>query len=600
MKLSLDIRASLSQTLTPQQIQYLKMLQLPVIQFEQYLQQELEQNPMLEDSNNLEINPFDYEDNKTVDNFRDIEFDNSFENPIKSDFKDSDDLSNELKDYEENDTNFNNFYDDEPFIKQNFEDTPDPFDLYSMVWQDSSDFDSGINDDYDYDNEPQFQIKSHKSLEEDLIEQLNLLELSEEENMLGIYIIGNIDDDGYLRRDLSEIVDDTNSLIAETNFNIQHKEYLKKIEESEKSSKNPATQFTISNESLTLLERAKTLNKSGQIDEKFNNNFIKSNTQNNIKILGHVNIEQAEKVLKIIQTLDPPGIASRDMKECLIAQCDAFIRPNNEQIIASRILKEAYEPFIKKHYAVISKQLSITEEELKAAIEIIRRLNPKPGGGDSFTELNTVIPDFIVEREEDTNELIISLNDSRLPNLKLSKAYESLQKDAKDRKYNKETKNWIRGKREDAKFIIQAIKQRKNTMLKVMTAIATLQKDFFYEGKSGLKPLIYKDVAEETAFDISTVCRIVNGKYVQTEFGTYELKFFFSEALITDDGEDVSTTIIKEKIKEIIDGEPKNKPYSDDIISKILKENGYNVARRTIAKYREQMRIPVARLRVEI
>jgi RNA polymerase sigma-54 factor len=586
MKLSLDIRTSLSQTLTPQQIQYLKMLQLPVMQLEQYLQQELEQNPMLEDSNNPDIDAFEYDDDTTLN--------------VESDVASFDTYSDDSDDFDGYEKSPGFVLDDDPILKSGYDDDPDPFDLYSMVWQDSSETASAGSDDFGSDDEPHFQIKSHTSLEEDLIEQLNLLDLSEEENLLGRYIIGNIDDDGYLRRQMHEIIDDTNSFIAEMNFNIQHKEYVRKTEEKEKTSKNPAAQFSISNESLKSLEKAKNLNNGIGLDNNQNSSGFSNNSNSNLKILSHVTLEQAEKVLSIVQSLDPPGIASRDMRECLISQCKAFIEPNPAQELALRILEDAYEPFIKKHYAVIIKQLSITEEDIKQAIDVIKRLNPKPGGGDSYAELNTVIPDFIVERDEDTDELTISLNDLRLPNLKLSKAYESLQKDAKNKKYNKETKNWIRGKREDAKFMIQAIKQRKNTMLKVMTAIATLQKNFFYEGKSGLKPLIYKDIAEQTALDISTVCRIVNGKYVQTEFGTYELKFYFSEALITDDGEDVSTTIIKEKIKNMIDSEPKNKPYSDDLISKLLKENGFNVARRTVAKYREQMRIPVARLRVEI
>jgi RNA polymerase sigma-54 factor len=187
-----------------------------------------------------------------------------------------------------------------------------------------------------------------------------------------------------------------------------------------------------------------------------------------------------------------------------------------------------------------------------------------------------------------------------MPSLQLNKAYESLKKEAKAKKFNKETKNWIRSKHEDAKFLIQAIRQRKNTMLKVMTAIAYKQKDFFDVGSQGLKPLIYKDIAEDTGLDISTVCRIVNGKYVQTRYGTYELKYYFSESLPTDDGEDVSTTVIKQEMKKMIDNEPKDKPLSDDKLSKLLKENGYNVARRTVAKYREQMKIPVARLRRDL
>lgn len=584
MKLSLDIRTSLTQTLTPQQIQYLKMLQLPVVQLEQFLQQEIEQNPMLSDANSPDSELFDYEEEPA---------------PI-NDFDESKFL--ELDSYEDNSDYEDNSYDtngSESFYKYNNDEDPDPFDLYSMVWQDDSELALQGNDNYDGDDQPQFQIKAQTSLEEDLIEQLNLLNLSEEKNLLGKYIIGNIDEDGYLRHDLNDIVDDTNSLIADINFKMQSSGYLKFIENNNSKNKNPASMYTISRESLDLLENAKKLNEDSFYQNNSSNNNL-SNFKSEIKILNPITVADAEEVLSIIQKLDPPGIASRDMKECLIAQCKAFTEPSMSQQLALKILNDAYEPFIKKHYQTIIKQLGITEEDIKSAIEVIKRLNPKPGGGDTYSEINTVIPDFIVEIDDESGELMIALNDARLPNLKLSKAYESLQKEARQKKFNKETKSWIRGKREDAKFMIQAIKQRKNTMLKVMTAIASLQKNFFFEGKQGLKPLIYKDVAEETGLDISTVCRIVNGKYVQTEFGTFELKYFFSEALISDDGEDVSTTVIKDKIKEIISTESKSKPYSDELLSKLLKESGFNVARRTVAKYREQMRIPVARLRVEI
>ena len=214
--------------------------------------------------------------------------------------------------------------------------------------------------------------------------------------------------------------------------------------------------------------------------------------------------------------------------------------------------------------------------------------------------MNTVIPDFIVELDKESNELMVSLNDTKMPALKVSKAYEILKKNGKIKNFNKETKEWLRQKNEDAKFIIQAVQQRKITMMKVMTAIAYLQKDFFVEGKSALKPLIYKDVADDTNIDISTVCRIVNNKYVLTQFGTYELKFFFSESLPSIDGEDISTTVIKDSLKELIDSEPKNNPHSDELLAKLLKDKGFNVARRTVAKYREQLKIPVARLRKEL
>jgi RNA polymerase sigma-54 factor len=314
-------------------------------------------------------------------------------------------------------------------------------------------------------------------------------------------------------------------------------------------------------------------------------------------LLKEITIGDSERVLKRIQHLDPPGLGSRTVQECLIVQLQAESERNPYQDLALEILNKSYDAFSKKHYPVIMKNHNIDEEELRWALEEIRSLNPKPGGLDYQSEMNTVIPDFVISTEDDEEELMISVNDSRVPQLKLSKAYEAMRKEAKNRNVNKETRDWLRGKREDAKFLMQALKQRKNTMLKVMTAIAHFQKNFFYEGPDGLRPLIYKDVAEKTGLDISTVCRIVNGKYVLTPFGTFELKFFFSESLPSEEGEEVSTRIIKNKLKDIIGQENKSKPYSDEKLAKLLKEEGFLVARRTVAKYREQMNILPARMR---
>jgi RNA polymerase sigma-54 factor len=264
------------------------------------------------------------------------------------------------------------------------------------------------------------------------------------------------------------------------------------------------------------------------------------------------------------------------------------------------VLTNAYEPFSMKHYHIIERQLGVTEDYLREAIDVIRHLTPRPGGGTINAEFNTVVPDFTVEVTEDGTDFLITVNDSRLPILRVSTAYERLKKEARFLKFNRETREFLRKKYEDAKFIMQALRQRKNTMLRVMTSIVGLQQDFFRSGPEHLKPLIYKDVSEITGLDISTVCRIVNSKYVQTVFGTFELKYFFSESLTTDDGEEVSTRIIKQKIKELVDVESKNKPLSDEKLCKDLKKLGFNVARRTVAKYREQLRIPVARLRKEL
>jgi RNA polymerase sigma-54 factor len=568
MKLSLDIKTSLTQTLTPQQIQYLKLLQLPLVQFEQQLRQEIEQNPMLEESG-LDDDLIGTEN----------------EDPVIAE-------SPQMEDVE---SSFTNGAESE---QDRIDDAVDPFEFSHMIWQeDSGTSYSGNTSHNDDDNSEPFQIKSSKTFIEEFTEQFRLIPLSEEEYILGEQIIGNVDSDGYLRRDLLEIVEETNSLIVDLNYQ-KHKEERKYAKQP--AMDNPARQFAITEDKFKMVESARKLANSSEVitvkpEPKEHLLQAKSNGQ-----LHLVDLEMAEKVLSIIQNMEPAGIASRNVQECLIAQCRNYPRKSAAQKLALMILTEAYEEFSMKHYKLITKKFEITELYLKEAIDFIRRLNPKPGGDEFQEEINTVIPDFIISKDEESNELIIDINDNRLPSLKLNKAYEKLKKETDYKKFNKETKDWIRNKYEDAKFLIQAIRQRKSTMLKVMTAIAHLQKDFFYKGPSALKPLIYKDISEETALDISTVCRIVNGKYVQTEFGTFELKFFFSESLPSDDGEEVSTTVIKQIIRDIVDNESKDKPLSDDKISAILKEKGYQVARRTIAKYRDQLKIPVARLRKEL
>lgn len=588
MKLSIDLKTTLTQTLTPQQIQYLKLLQMPVLQFEQQIRQEIESNPMLEevtDSDDyLETQDNDYWEASEPENLYQT---NNFESET-SDFQDSES------------------YSDEDFTEKNvILDDHDPFEYFEAIWQDESELSHKSSDEYDeYEEYEPFQVKAQTSLIEDLFQQLRVHNLSEEELILGSHILGNIDDDGYLRRPLQEIVDETNSYIANHNFEIQKREFERQNNKPiEYYKDNPARMYALGEDAAKLLsnvieehpEIAKNIPKM-ELYKKF---AQKKKENNGERILNHVNLEQAERILKLIQSLDPPGIGSRTIQECLLSQIENISNPNEAQKIAIAILKDGYDAFAKKHYHVLLKQFDISEEQLKQALDIIKRLNPKPGGGDNIVEMNTVIPDFIVTKD-DQGELVIIVNDANMPQIRLSSAYERLRKEIKSHKVNKETREWIRAKYEDAKFLIQAIRQRKATMLKVMTAIAHHQREFFDYGISALKPLIYKDIAEATGLDISTVCRIVNGKYVQTRFGTFELKFFFSESLPTDDGEEVSTTVIKEEIKKIIDSEPKDKPYSDDKISEILKERGYNVARRTVAKYREQMKIPVARLRKEL
>ena len=564
MKLGLDIRTTLTQTLTPQQIQYLKLLQLPVMQLEQHVIGELEQNPMLEEMN-FETSVYDDDAIPTTET---PEF-----NKIESDHSSYDD----------------DYYEEHVPPSRMIDDEAEPFEFYKMVAQEDNEYGGKSRSAYDDDDGESFQIKDFVTFYDDLIQQLRLLPLTDEEFLIGEQIIGNVDNDGYLRRELQDIVDETNQDIAELNLDQERREERLKRENRATEYINPARQYAVSEEIKSLIESRR----SGLQKQE------EASTNGNGK-LQEVYLDQAERVLKLIQTLDPPGIASRNVQECLLAQCRALPSKNAAQKLALEILEYAYEPFTMKHFHIIKKQLEVTDDYLREALEVIRRLNPKPGGGEMEAISQTVIPDFVIEKDEETDELLISVNDSRLPVLKLSDAYEKIKKEARFRMFNKDTRDWIRNKYEDAKFLIQAIKQRKNTMLKVMTAIAGLQRDYFYLGPPGLRPLIYKDVAEDTGLDISTVCRIVNNKYVQTDYGTLELKYFFSESLPNEEGEEIATTVIKQVIKDLVDSESKDKPYSDDKIAAELKKKGYIVARRTVAKYREQMRIPVARLRKEL
>ncbi len=545
-RLTLSPRLTLQQKLTPQQIQYLKLLQLPIQELEQQINTEIEENPFLE----IAENTFDSASTQeqTQDNKDDSDF--HLDLPI------ADNIGIDFKDFDE---------------------SKDPFEFYRKIWEEDEIMLKKQKFEYsedDEENEP-FQIKAPSTLFNDLISQFRLHNLSEEEYILGEQILGNIDPDGYLRTDLAEIVDDTNAIIAEIN--------LKREEEykSQFNPNNPATNFIIS------------------LDAQHRVSKVVSDGNKKIQYLEPVTLADAERVLSIIQSLDPPGVGSRNLQECLLAQAKSFPEEAKGRNVAIIILSEGYEKFSKKHFEQLKKQLKITEDELKEAIDFIKRLNPKPGYPDIPTETNVIIPDFIVDKDPETGELRVTLNDGTIPTLKINKLYEQMRKDAQI-KNEKEAKEWMKQKYEQAKFIIQALSQRKKSMLKIMTAIVARQKDFFYYGKSALKPMIYKNIADDTGLDIATVCRIVNNKFVQTEFGIFELKYFFSESLPSENGEEVSTKVIKEKIKEIIENEPKDRPFSDEQIVDELNKLGYKVARRTVAKYREQMKIPIARLRKEL
>ena len=487
--LNLHQKQSLQQKLSPQQIQYIKLLQLPTLALEQRIKAEMEINPLLEEGTD-EDELMEREQADDLDDDRE-EADNADED-----------------------------YDWEELLNN-------ADDLYG--------YKARVDHSQDEDDR-EMPMPARTTMTEHLRDQLSYLDLDESELVVADQIIGSIDEDGYLRRPLESIVDD---II----FN-----YGVEIEE-----------------------------------------------------------DAVEQVLRQVQQLDPIGIASRDLKECLTVQLTALPEDTPGREVALRMMERAYKEFTMKHYSAILRKLDIDEEELKEAYELVQnRLNPKPGEGEFTAQQNYITPDFAVEYVDD--DFIITLNGRNAPELHISRPYRHMlqelsaekKRPARDNGIDDETRRFLKNKFESARWFINSINQRRHTMMKVMHAIVQLQTDFFRYGEGHLRPMILKDVAEIINMDISTVSRVVNGKYVQTEFGVYELKYFFSEGLTTDSGEEVSNKEVKAIIEQIISEEAKDKPLSDQRIATELEERGFNIARRTVTKYREQLNIPVARLRREI
>jgi RNA polymerase sigma-54 factor len=480
------LQQKLLQKLSPQQIQMIKLLEVPTLQIEQRIKKELEENPALEEGPDDE--------------------------PLPSE-------ENEDEQYEEEDS------DNEEFT---IDDYIDDDDIPNYRLQANN---------YSKDDEKRAEIPFSvgSSFSEYLKSQFGLRDLTEKQKVLGEYILGNIDEDGYLRRELINIVDD-----------------------------------------LAFLQNFETT------------------------------VEELDEVLKIIQDLEPAGVGARSLRECLLLQLGKKDLSQPAVKLAYSIINQHFQEFTKRHYDKIITRMSISEPELKSAIDEVLKLNPRPGGvyNDPYSKVALpVIPDFILEHSEDGFDL--HLNSRNLPELKLSAAYsEMLQTYTRDKNNKKEMKEavlFVKQKIDSAKWFIDAIKQRQNTLLLTMNAILEYQQDYFIDGdETKLKPMILKDVAEMTGLDISTVSRVANSKYIQTHFGIFPLKFFFSEGLQTDSGEEVSTREIKRILQDCINNEAKRKPLTDERLTEILQEKGYQIARRTVAKYREQLNIPVARLRKEI
>lgn len=498
----------LQQRLSPAQVQYLKILQLPVLQLEQKIKDELELNPLLEEGMEMEDEQEDRLEQVLEEKSREAEGEAEEAGAADdgADYaliegtgqSDSDTMDREIREHSDEEYSWEEFF-------ENTEGT------------------ATVNQYWDDEDGREMPTPATVTLREKLLDQIQMLDFSEEEMEFATEVLWNIDDDGYLHADFKDLVRD---------FNLENERDF--------------------------------------------------------------SIEEAESVLKRIQRLDPPGIASRNLRECLLVQLELMPNVSTPRIIALRILREAWEAFERKHFDKIMQELHISEDMLRRAFDIIRNLNPKPGEADGVVADNYIIPDFFVHRDE--GEFVITLNDRGVPPLRVNRAYKEMLLNQRKR-LSTETKQFLRQKMEAAKWFIQSIYQRRNTMLAVMHSIVEHQQQWFEHGQGHLKPLIYKDIAEDIQMDISTISRVVNGKYVQTEWGVFELRYYFSEGISMEGGEEVANKEVMAIIREIIEQESPRKPLSDQALTTILQKRGFNIARRTVAKYRESMDIPVSRLR---
>jgi len=491
----------------------MKLLQLPLIELEQRIKEEIESNPALEDTVGEEDNESST-DNENLD-------DNGYEGGGDDGGDDGDNGENddyndeEILPSKEEDFDFNDYLPDE--------------DEYDYAYK--SHVNNRSADDEDY----QAPIVHEESFQDYLIQQLGYHDLTEEEEIIGEVIIGNLDDNGYLSRPIANLVDDL--------------------------------LFTMNVETTE---------------------------------------EEVKKVLKVVQQLDPPGIGATDLQECLLIQLQRLQEENPyyDYRLCITIIKDCFEEFTKKHYDKIAKKTGATNRDLKAALDEILKLNPKPGDASTSGAVvsHYITPDFFITIKD--GELELSLDGRNNPELKVSKQYIKMLDDfskGKNTRSMQEAATFVRQKIDSAKWFIDAIRQRQHTLYITMKAIMDMQREYFLTGDdTKLKPMILKDIAEKVGLDISTISRVANSKYVQTPYGTFLLKTFFSEGITNEEGEEVSTREIKKILQDCIEDENKAKPLTDEELMNILKEKGYPIARRTVAKYREQLGIPVARLRKEL
>ncbi len=491
------LNQKLLQKLSPQQIQFVQLLQLNTTEFEKRVEEELTENPAIETEAQEGANA------EAVENFEE-NFEGSNEN---------EDFNSEEEESYENDS----FEDDLNEYLGSDDDSNDEYSSYQ---------DSDPNNEY-----KELPFAQGNTLYDSLQEQLDAQYMSDREKELGRHLIGMIEEDGYLRRPLKNIAYD-----------------------------------------LAFLNQLQT-------DEK-----------------------ELEKVLHIIQTFDPPGIGARNLEECLVLQLNGKNKKDENVKLAIRIVQQYMEDLAKKHYDKLIKALKIDRDQLKDVLDLITHLDPKPGESQVNIKTQYIVPDFIVTSQD--GEISVTLNSRNAPELRISKNYLDTLKDYKEDGKNSALKKqvqFIKQKLDGAKWFIDAIKQRQNTLLQTMKTIVEFQREFFLSGDiEKLQPMILKDIADKIGMDISTVSRVANSKYVQTDFGIFSLKEFFSEGIQTESGEEVSNREVKAILQEMIDGESKKRPLTDEKLTDMLNEKGYNIARRTVAKYREQLGIQVARLRKEI
>jgi len=480
-----QLQQKLQQKLSPAQIQVIKLLEVPTLELEERIRQELEENPALEEGAEIAENETDFEDNDLND-----------------------------------DGGNNDDFDPEEY----------------MMDDDIPDYKLKANNNSPDDKREDIPFSVGMTFHEFLLGQLGLQYFNEKERLIAEYVIGNIDEEGYLRREAESMVDDI-----------------------------------VFNAGIDTTD------------------------------------EEMYRIINVIRQFDPPGVGATNLQECLLLQIERK-QQTQEVKLAGRVIKDYFEEFSKKHYDKIMKALSIDDEMLKSIITEIVRLSPKPGnawdGNILEKSMATIVPDFILENNN--GKLSISLNNSNVPELRVNTTYNEMFQDYAANKKNqtremKDAVTFVKQKIDAARWFIDAIKQRQQTLLTTMNAIVEFQYDFFVEGDDTyLRPMILKDVADITGYDISTISRVSNSKYIQTEFGIYPVKYFFSESMTNDSGEEVSTREIKQILQDCISNEDKRKPLNDDALAEVLKTKGYLIARRTVAKYREQLNIPVARLRKEI